>query len=89
MRVEDSIHPADILSEALRSEIGAGIDDPTTRFCLDVDRGTKSLVAWIRGLAHVTIAANHRHTDRGGRAEKGDAQLIHFEVEVAMNSAPT
>ena len=47
MRVEDGIYPADILSETLRAEIGAGIDDPTTGICLDVNRGTESLVAWI------------------------------------------
>jgi len=89
MGVENGIYPPDLLSQTLGAEIGAGINDPTTRLCLDVDRGTEPLIAWICGLAHVTIAADDGDSDRRGCSEKGDAQRFHVKVEVAFNCAPT
>ena len=61
MRVNHGVQPPHVLTQCLRAEVWAGIDDPGAFRRLHIDRGARALVPGIGGFAYPAIAANHRH----------------------------
>jgi len=77
MGVNHRIDVIDPLAQALRAEIGAGVDDESALRRNGVDGGAAAAVARIGRRADGAMAADHRDAERGARAEEREIEAGH------------